>query len=60
MSLSKKNKQSLGKRLDFLFQEMNREINTLGSKSTAMEITQAVIELKLLVEQLREQAQNIE
>lgn len=55
-----KNKQSLGKRLDFLFQEMNREINTLGSKSTAMEITQAVIELKLLVEQLREQAQNIE
>lgn len=55
-----KNKQSLGKRLDFLFQEMNREINTLGSKSTAISITQAVIELKLLVEQLREQAQNIE
>lgn len=55
-----KNKQSLGKRLDFLFQEMNREINTLGSKSTAITITQAVIELKLLVEQLREQAQNIE
>lgn len=55
-----KNKQSLGKRLDFLFQEMNREINTLGSKSTAIAITQAVIELKLLVEQLREQAQNIE
>ncbi|WP_071058177.1 YicC/YloC family endoribonuclease [Pelistega sp. MC2] len=55
-----KNKQSLGKRLDFLFQEMNREINTLGSKSTALEITQAIIELKLLVEQLREQAQNIE
>lgn len=55
-----KNKQSLGKRLDFLFQEMNREINTLGSKSTAIDITQAVIELKLLVEQLREQAQNIE
>lgn len=55
-----KNKQSLGKRLDFIFQEMNREINTLGSKSTAIAITQAVIELKLLVEQLREQAQNIE
>ncbi|NOL51204.1 YicC/YloC family endoribonuclease [Pelistega suis] len=55
-----KNKQSLGKRLDFLFQEMNREINTLGSKSTAIEITQSVIDLKLLVEQLREQAQNIE
>lgn len=55
-----KNKQSLGKRLDFLFQEMNREINTLGSKSTAITITKAVIDLKLLVEQLREQAQNIE
>lgn len=52
--------QSVGKRLDFLFQEMNREINTLGSKSSNLAITQAVIDLKLLVEQLREQAQNIE
>lgn len=56
----KPNKQSVGKRLDFLFQEMNREINTLGSKSSDLAISQAVIELKLLVEQLREQAQNIE
>ena len=56
----KPNKQSVGKRLDFLFQEMNREINTLGSKSNDLTISQTVIELKLLVEQLREQAQNIE
>src|SRR5690606_3656376 len=51
---------SLGKRLDFLFQEMNREVNTLGSKSSSLEVTQSVIDLKLLIEQLREQAQNIE
>ena len=57
---TKANKQSVGKRLDFLFQEMNREINTLGSKSNDLSISQTVIELKLLVEQLREQAQNIE
>lgn len=55
-----KNKQSLGKRLDFLFQEMNREINTIGSKSASLDNTNAVIEMKLYVEQLREQALNIE
>lgn len=49
-----------GKRLDFLFQEMNREANTLGSKSVNGDMTQAAIELKLLVEQMREQVQNIE
>ncbi|WP_368648518.1 YicC/YloC family endoribonuclease [Castellaniella ginsengisoli] len=49
-----------GKRLDFLFQEMNREANTLGSKAAALSITQAAIDLKLLIEQMREQAQNIE
>lgn len=49
-----------GKRLDFLFQEMNREANTLGSKAAALSVTQAAIDLKLLIEQLREQAQNIE
>ena len=54
------NKQSLGKRLDFLFQEMNREINTIGSKSASLDNTNAVIEMKLYVEQLREQALNIE
>jgi len=51
---------STGKRLDFLCQEMNREANTLGSKATALEQTQAAIDLKLLIEQLREQVQNIE
>lgn len=55
-----KNKQSLGRRLDFLFQEMNREINTIGSKASSLDNTQAVIEMKLYVEQLREQALNIE
>ncbi len=53
-------KQGQGKRLDFLFQEMNREANTLGSKSVNGEMTQAAIELKLLIEQMREQIQNIE
>lgn len=51
---------STGKRLDFLFQEMNREANTLGSKSASLTVTRAAIDLKLLIEQLREQAQNIE
>lgn len=51
---------SVGKRLDFLFQEMNREANTLGSKAAGIEVTRAAIDLKLLIEQMREQAQNIE
>ena len=51
---------SVGKRLDFLFQEMNREANTLGSKSASMEMTRAAMDLKLLIEQMREQAQNLE
>ncbi len=51
---------SLGKRLDFLFQEMNREANTLGSKAGSLSVTRAAIDLKLLIEQLREQTQNIE
>jgi len=51
---------STGKRLDFLFQEMNREANTLGSKASALEQTRVAMDLKLLIEQLREQAQNIE
>lgn len=49
-----------GKRLDFLMQEMNREANTLGSKAADIEITQAAMDLKLLIEQMREQIQNIE
>lgn len=51
---------SAGKRLDFLFQEMNREANTLGSKAGAIDMTRAAMDLKLLIEQMREQAQNIE
>ncbi|MFW8564729.1 YicC/YloC family endoribonuclease [Orrella sp. 11846] len=49
-----------GKRLDFLLQEMNREANTLGSKAAHLDITRTAMDLKLLVEQLREQIQNIE
>jgi uncharacterized protein (TIGR00255 family) len=49
-----------GKRLDFLMQELNREANTLGSKSVVAEISQTAMELKLLIEQMREQVQNIE
>ena len=49
-----------GRRLDFLMQELNREANTLGSKSADKEMTQIAIELKVLIEQMREQIQNIE
>jgi uncharacterized protein (TIGR00255 family) len=49
-----------GKRLDFLMQEMNREANTLGSKAADTAISQAALELKVLIEQMREQVQNIE
>jgi uncharacterized protein (TIGR00255 family) len=49
-----------GKRLDFLCQELNREANTLGSKSVANEMTRTSVELKVLIEQMREQVQNIE
>ena len=50
----------VGKRLDFLMQELNREANTLGSKSVDIAVTQAAMGLKLLIEQMREQVQNIE
>lgn len=49
-----------GKRLDFLMQELNREANTLGSKSVSVQTTQVSMELKVLIEQMREQIQNIE
>ena len=49
-----------GKRLDFLMQELNREANTLGSKSVVSEVSQTAMELKLLIEQMREQVQNLE
>ena len=51
---------SSGKRLDFLMQELNREANTLGSKSVDAELSQAALELKVLIEQMREQVQNVE
>jgi uncharacterized protein (TIGR00255 family) len=50
----------VGRRLDFIVQEMNREMNTIGSKTTDIQVTKAVVEAKVLIEQLREQAQNIE
>jgi uncharacterized protein (TIGR00255 family) len=50
----------VGKRLDFLMQELNREANTLGSKATGIDVTQASVELKLLIDQIREQVQNLE
>jgi uncharacterized protein (TIGR00255 family) len=51
---------AIGKRLDFLMQELNREANTLGSKSVSKELSDASLEFKLLIEQMREQIQNIE
>ena len=51
---------AVGKRLDFLMQELNREANTLGSKSVSTESTKVAVELKVLIEQMREQIQNIE
>lgn len=50
----------VGRRLDFLMQELNREANTLGSKSADMETTSAAVDLKVLIEQMREQIQNVE
>ena len=50
----------LGKRLDFLIQELHREANTLGSKSTSLELTRLSVDMKVLIEQIREQVQNIE
>ena len=50
----------IGKKIDFLIQEMNRETNTIGSKSVKLEITNLVIEIKTELENIREQIQNIE
>jgi uncharacterized protein (TIGR00255 family) len=54
------NQGPCGRRLDFLMQELNREANTLGSKSVAIKSSQGSINLKVLIEQIREQVQNIE
>ena len=50
----------MGRTLDFLIQEINREVNTVGSKADDLEISQAVIATKSVLEKLREQTQNIE
>ena len=55
-----KKKEAVGRRLDFMMQEFNRESNTLASKSINADITSSAIELKVLIEQMREQIQNIE
>ena len=52
--------EAVGRRLDFLMQELNREANTLGSKSNDKETSRAAVELKVLIEQMREQIQNVE
>lgn len=54
------NDQAVGRRLDFLMQELNREANTLSSKSADIITTQAAVDMKVLIEQMREQVQNIE
>src|SRR5258708_24455670 len=51
---------AVGKRLDFLAQELNREANTLASKAASVQVSDCALELKLLIEQVREQGQNIE
>ncbi len=55
-----KNGGVVGKKLDFLMQELNREANTLGSKSVSVEVSQAAMAIKVLIEQMREQIQNLE
>jgi len=52
--------EPVGRRLDFMMQELNREANTLGSKANDPQVTQASVDLKVLIEQMREQIQNIE
>ncbi|MCH8302665.1 MAG: YicC family protein, partial [Proteobacteria bacterium] len=55
-----KKSEPVGRRLDFMMQELNREANTLGSKSADTETTRAAVDLKVLIEQMREQIQNVE
>lgn len=55
-----KSDDAIGRRLDFLMQELNREANTLSSKSIDARVTRAAVDLKVLIEQMREQVQNLE
>ena len=59
-NLIKDNNETIGKKLDFIIQEMNRETNTIGSKANSLEITNGVIDIKTELEDIREQIQNIE
>jgi uncharacterized protein (TIGR00255 family) len=52
--------EAIGRRLDFIIQELNREANTFASKIQDEELTRAAVEIKVLIEQMREQAQNLE
>ena len=60
LSVMLQENDAIGRKLDFLVQELNREANTIGSKSGDVEVTTLVVELKSLIEKMREQAQNIE
>jgi uncharacterized protein (TIGR00255 family) len=51
---------SIGKKLDFIIQEMNREVNTIGSKALNAQVTTIVVDLKSEIEKIREQIQNVE
>lgn len=59
-SIIEKSSQPVGKKLDFLVQEMNRETNTIGSKANDIEITNLMLDIKSEIEKIREQVQNIE
>jgi uncharacterized protein (TIGR00255 family) len=52
--------EAAGRRLDFLMQELNREANTLSSKSQELDTTRIAVDMKVLIEQMREQVQNVE
>ena len=58
--ISNNENETIGKKLDFIIQEMNRETNTIGSKANNLEITNGVIDIKTELEDIREQIQNIE
>ena len=58
--LENRGREAIGKKIDFLIQEMNREANTIGSKSNDKEITSMMLDLKAEIEKIREQVQNIE
>jgi uncharacterized protein (TIGR00255 family) len=51
---------AIGKKIDFLIQEMNREVNTIGSKANSLDITKLVVDIKTELENIREQIQNVE